>query len=213
METIEILKLTSDTLFKAFMLSKHTNRLKARMIHLVTGIDEELLLHAEYQSVELPVKNKKDKVYRTDIVVKVDKHLLNIEMNADYYPKYKVKNSRYMNVIASESFETGEKYDNRFVIQINIDDFDAYGLDELIYEFRFMEVKHRIVEEETYVSYHINLSKIEDLCYTSDERSELVNILKIFKATNEEELDNLRGEVYMDEAIDEIRRICRDKTS
>ncbi len=211
METIEILKLTSDTLFKAFMLSKHTNRLKARMIHLVTGIDEELLLHAEYQSTELPVKHKKDKVYRTDIVVKVDKHLLNIEMNADYYPEYKVKNSRYMNVIASESFETGEKYDNRFVIQINIDDFDAYGLDELIYEFRFMEVKHRIVEEETYVSYHINLSKIEDLCYTSDERSELVNILKIFKATNEEELDNLRGEVYMDEAIDEIRRICRDK--
>lgn len=211
METIEILKLTSDTLFKAFMLSKHTNRLKARMIHLVTGIDEELLLHAEYQSTELPVKHKKDKVYRTDIVVKVDKHLLNIEMNADYYPEYKVKNSRYMNVIASESFETGEKYDNRFVIQINIDDFDAYGLDELIYEFRFMEVKHRIVEEETYVSYHINLSKIEDLCYTIDERSELVNILKIFKATNEEELDSLRGEVYMDEAIDEIRRICRDK--
>ncbi len=209
-EELKVLELTSDVIFKAFMMSKHTNRLKARMIHLVTGIDEELLLHAEYQSVELPVKNKRDKVYRTDIVVKIDKHILNIEMNADYYPEYKVKNSRYMNVIASESFETGEKYDNRFVIQINIDDFDAYGLDELIYEFRFMEVKHRIIEE-TYVSYHINLSKIEDLCYTNDERNELVNILKIFKATNEEELDSLRGEVYMDEAIDEIRRICRDK--
>ncbi len=211
METIEILKLTSDTLFKAFMMSKHTNRLKARFIHLVTGIDEELLLHAEYQSVELPVRHKKNKVYRTDIVVKVDKHLLNIEMNADYYPEYKVKNSRYMNVIASESFETGEKYDKRFVIQINIDDFDAYGLDELIYEFRFMEVKHHILEDENYASYHINLSKIEDLCYTSDERTELVNILKIFKATSEEELDSLRGEVYMDEAIDEIKRICKDK--
>ncbi len=37
-----------------------------------------------------------------------------------------------------------------------------------------------------------------------------MNILKIFKATNEEELDCLRGEEYMDEAIDEIRRICRE---
>ncbi len=206
---LEILKLTSDVVFKAFMMSKHTNALKARLIHLITGIDEELLLKAEYQSTELPVKHKRNKVYQTDIVVKVENCILNIEMNAAYYPEFKIKNSEYLHVIASELYETGEKYDERYVIQINIDDFDAYGLDELIYEFRLMEVKHHIIEDENYRSYHINLSKIEELCYTNDE-SELVNILRIFKATNEEELDCLRGEEYMDEAIDEIRRICRE---
>lgn len=207
----KLLELTSDTLFKAFMMSEHTNALKARLIHLVTGINEDLLLNAEYQSTELPVKNKNDKVYKTDIVVKVEKHLLNIEMNADYYPEFKIKNSEYIHVIASELFEVGEKYDNRYVVQINIDDFDAYGLNELIYEFRFMEVTHHIIEGQNYASYHINLSKIGNLCYTNDERNELVNILKIFKAESEEELDSLRGEKYMNEAIDEIKRICKDK--
>ena len=210
-EELEILELTSDTIFKTFMMSPNTNTLKARLIHLVTGIDEELLLKAEYQSIELPVKKKKDKVYKTDIVVKVEKHFLNIEMNADYYPTFQIKNSEYIHVIASELFEKGEKYDNRFVIQINIDDFDAYDLDELIYEFRLMEVKYHILEDENYASYHINLSKIKNLCYTNNENKELVNILKLFKVTNEEELDSLRGEEYMDEAIFEIKRICRDK--
>ncbi len=206
---LETLKLTSDVVFKAFMMSKHTTALKARLIHLITGIDEELLLKAEYQSTELPVKHKRDKIYQTDIVVKVDHCILNIEMNAAYYLEFKIKNSEYLHVIASELYETGEKYDERYVIQINIDDFDAYGLGELIYEFRLMEVKHHLIENENYRSYHINLSKIGNSCYTNDE-SELVNILKIFKATNEEELDCLRGEEYMDEAIDEIRRICRE---
>ncbi len=206
---LEILKLTSDVVFKAFMMSKHTNALKARLIHLITGIDENLLLKAEYQSTELPVRNKRDKIYQTDIVVKVDHCILNIEMNAEYYPEFKIKNSEYLHVIASELYETGEKYDHRCVIQINIDDFDAYGLNELIYEFRLMEVRHHIIEDENYRSYHINLSKIENSCYTNNE-NELVNILRIFKATNEEELDCLRGEGYMDEAIDEIRRICRE---
>ncbi len=210
-EEFKLLKLTSDVIFKAFMMSKHTNSLKARFIHLVTGIDETLLLNAEYQSTELPVKHKQDKVYQTDIVVKVEKHLLNIEMNADYYPEFKIKNAEYIHVIASELFETGDKYDNRYVVQINIDDFDAYGLGELIYEFQFMEVRHPIIKDENYTSYHINLSKIGNLCYTNNENEELVNILKLFKVTSEEELDSLRGEAYMNEAIDEIRRICRDQ--
>ena len=210
-EALELLELTSDTTFKAFMMSKNTNALKARMIHLITGIDEELLLKAEYQSIELPVKKKKDKVYKSDIVIKIGNSILNIEMNAGYYPEFQIKNGEYIHVLASELFESGEKYDNRTVIQINLDDFDAYGLNELIYEFRIMEVKYHIIEDENYVSYHINLSKTEEICYTGDENEELVNILKLFKAKNEEELNGLRGEEYMDEAINEIRRICRDK--
>ncbi len=206
----QILELTSDTLFKAFMVSKHTNRLKARMIHLITGIDEELLLKAEYQSIELPAKHDQDKIYKSDVIVKVDKHLLNIEMNTSYYPEYKIKNSEYAHIIASQAFEKGEKYDNRFVCQINLDDFDVYGLDELIYEIRLMEVKYHLIEDKNYALYHINLSKIKNLCYTNDDRKELVNILKIFKTTNIEELDNLRSEDYMDEAINEIKRICQD---
>lgn len=159
----------------------------------------------------MPVKNKRDKLYKTDIIVRVDKHLLSIEMNADYYPEYIIKNNQYVNVVASQFFETGEKFDNRCFIQLNFDDFDAYKQEELIYEFRVMEVKHHIIDRINYVKYHINLSKLKETCYTNDEEKELVNILKVFKTTSEKELESLRGEVYMEEAINEIKRICRDE--
>ncbi len=75
-EQLKILELTSDTLFKAFMISEKTNACKARMIHLITGINEKLLLKANYQSIELPVHHKEGKVYKTDVMVRIDKHLL-----------------------------------------------------------------------------------------------------------------------------------------
>ena len=49
------LKLTSDIVFKSFMMSKNTNNYKARLIHLITGIPESDLKKAIYQSVELPI--------------------------------------------------------------------------------------------------------------------------------------------------------------
>lgn len=110
-------------------------------------------------------------------------------MNADYYPEYKIKNSEYIHVIASELFEIGEKYDSRFVIQINIDNFNAYRLVELICEFQLTEIKHRILEDENYATYHINLSKIRNLFYTNSKRSKLVNILKILDYAKQQGYD------------------------
>ena len=208
-EKLKLLDLTYDVTFKAFMMSPATSGLKARFIHLITGIDENLLQKAKYQSVELPTKHMKDKTYKTDIIVQIDNHILSLEMNAIYYPEVKIKNTQYMHVLASESFERGEKYENRLIIQINIDNYDAYGFHELIYEFRIMEMKHLVLENENYIKYHINLCKLEENCY--NEEKELINILRIFKIRKEEELEKLRGEEYMDEAIDEIKRICRDE--
>ena len=72
----KLLELTSDVVFKAFMISEKTNRYKARLISLITNIPESELLKAKYQSVELPVNNKKDKVYKTDIIVSIKNSIL-----------------------------------------------------------------------------------------------------------------------------------------
>ena len=99
--------ITSDVVFKAFMISENTREYKARLIHLITGIDEEKLKEAEYVSKEYPASNKKDKIYKSDIVVKIEKNILNIEMNASYYNGLFEKNNTYMNKIRSESYERG----------------------------------------------------------------------------------------------------------
>ena len=55
---MKLLELTSDVVFKSFMMSDKTKEYKARLIHLITGIPESELLSATYQSIELPVKKK-----------------------------------------------------------------------------------------------------------------------------------------------------------
>lgn len=81
---MKLLELTSDVVFKSFMMSEKTKEYKARLIHLITGIPESELLNATYQSIELPVKKKQDKVLKTDII------LINliISMNQYYYILY-----------------------------------------------------------------------------------------------------------------------------
>lgn len=210
-EDLKLLRLTSDTLFKAFMMSNYTKKYKARLIYLITGLEEERLLNAAYQSREFAVENKKDKVYKSDIIVNVDKNVLLLEMNQSYYPEIIEKNFKYLNKVSYESYNSGEDYDNRICIQVNFDDYDSYQKKKLIYHFEMMEVNEHFIDQLNYRKYHISLSNLRKKCYTDNASEELINILKIFTVKTLEELESLRGEDYMDEAISEIKRICQDE--
>ena len=197
-----ILELTSDVVFKAFMMSEKTKEYKAKLIHLITGIDEEKLLEAEYVCKEFPANNKKNKVYRSDIVVNVENNILNIEMNKMYYKGLFEKNNTYMNKIRSESFNRGEDYlEIEKVIQINIDNFTHYKGDKIVYKFEMREESTGELECENIESYHIDLEKLREVCYTNSERKELIKILTMFIAKEKSELDSLRSEEYMNDEI------------
>ena len=101
---MQLLELTSDIVFKAFMMSDNTKHYKAKLISLITGIPEINLENATYESNELAVTNKNDKVYKTDIIVKVNRNIISIEMNRDYYEGLFIKNATYVNKLESEQF-------------------------------------------------------------------------------------------------------------
>lgn len=207
-----ILELTSDVVFKAFMMSDKTKGYKAKLIHLITGIDEEKLLEAEYVCKEFPTNNKKGKIYKSDIVVNVENSILNIEMNNTYYKGLFEKNNTYMNKIRSESFNRGENYLKvGKVIQINIDNFSHYKGDKIIYKFEMREQSTGELECENIESYHIDLEKLRRVCYTNSEEKELIKVLTMFIAKEMSELEGLRSEEYMNDAINELERISRDE--
>ena len=209
---IRLLNLTSDVVFKVFMMSENTKGYKARLIHLITGIDEDILLEAEYVSKEYPASNKKDKLYKSDIVVKVEKNILNIEMNGSYYSGLFEKNNTYMNKIRSDSFERGDDYlEVQKVIQINIDNFSHYKGNKIIYKFEMREESTGELECESIESYHIDLENLRKACYTNSEINELEECLKMFIATEESELDSLRSDEIMNDAINELERISMDE--
>ena len=208
-----ILELTSDVVFKAFMLSDNTKEYKAKLLYLITGISYEELLHATYVSKEFPVNNKKDKRYRSDIVVDIDKHILNCEMNGQYYQGLFIKNNRYINKISGDSFDKGEDYlDIEDINQINIDNFTKYKGNKLVYAFSMYEKDTRELEEEGLKSYHIDLDYLRKKCYNKEELNELEEMLMLFIVKS---FDELRGDIYMEpymqEAMQELERISQDE--
>ena len=207
---MRLLELTSDTVFKAFMMSEKTNKYKARLIHLITNIPEDELLHATYTSEELPVNNKKDKIYKTDIIVRVNKHIVNIEMNKDYYEGLIIKNGTYTNKLGSEKYEKGQNYlETEQIIQINIDNFHKYKGNKLIYEFMMREKETGEIETNLLKSYHIDLSYLDNIRY--NESNELERICLLFKENNKEIQTSLRRDNIMDEAYEELERLSSDE--
>ena len=188
------------------MLSPNTINYKARLIHLITGINEEDLKRATYTSQELRVSNKQDKVYKTDIIVTVKNHIISLEMNKDYYKGLNEKNEMYQSKILSDELDQGEDYlDLKGVIQINIDDFHLYKGNKIIHEFMLMEKDTKEIGNEYYKSYHIDLKSVDEIDYN---KNEINKMLMIFKECN---LEKLRGDKIMDEALDELERISSDE--
>ena len=203
---MKVLDLKKDTIFKSFMMSKNTNNYKAKLIHLITGISEIDLKKAVYQSIEHPISNSSDKVYKTDIITTVKNHILSLEMNKKFYEDSLIKNSDYRSKIISESLKSGESYQTqRQVIQINFDNYHIYKGDRIIYEFRMRE-KETLEEEyrNSSISYHVDLENLKR--YNKDD--ELKKLLEIFIS---EDIDKLRGSKEMDEAIEELERLSQDE--
>lgn len=220
---MKTLELTSDVVFKSFMLSDNTKNYKARLISLITSIDEEVLRKAKYTSQELKINNKQDKIFKTDIIAEIKNHMLNIEMNKEYYDGLFQKNTSYYSRIRSEELDSGEDYiDLKKIIQINLDDFHKYNGNKLVYEFKMREKDTENIEDNLLTSYHIDLKILKDKCYNNidtnvfrgdmlmekEKQEELEKLLRIFV---EDDLDKLRGDPIMDEAIDELERISQDK--
>lgn len=214
-ENKTLLELTSDPVFKAFMMSENTKVFKARYISLITGIKEEDLLNAEYTSRELAVNNKQDKTYKSDIIVHIEKTYLNIEMNNEYYKGVLNKNTSYLNKIRGDSYNKGDNYlDIERVIQINIDNYTKYNGNKLLYEFSMREKETGEIEQNNLISYHIDLAYLNDKCYTIDEikkMSELEKMSLIFLEKQEDELNMIRGEKGMEEAINELELLSNDE--
>ena len=207
---MKLLELTSDVVFKSFMMSDKTKEYKARLIHLITGIPESELLSASYQSIELPVKHKKDKVLKTDIIVNVEKSIISLEMNKEYYDGLFVKNGTYLNHIESSQFERGDVYlDYKAIIQINFDNFQKYKGDKLIYEFMMREKETNEIETDLIKSYHINLSYLKNRCY--NKCSEIEKTCILFLEDLEKYKLDIKEDEIMEKAYETLEEISSDE--
>ena len=123
---------------------------------------------------------------RTDIIVKVEGHIINLEMNESYYQSEIIKNEKYRDRLSSNDLESGESYLNaKRIIQINIDNFHKYKGNKLVYEFIMREKDTGELENDLIVSYHIDLKYLENECYNNNE------IEKLFRLFLNKDIENI----------------------
>ena len=213
LEKVKILELTSDIVFKSFVLSEDTKEYTARLISLITKIPEkEILKNAVFNNVELSVKNKSDKRYRTDIIITIVKNIINIEMNREYYDGLFSKNNAYISKLYSDQFDVGDSYTNiSKIIGINIDNFSKFRGNKFVYKFLPMEIETKEIEEENRESYHLDLEYLRNKCYNNDKLSELEKMCQIFIEEDFEHLENLKkGDDVMTKAVNKLEEISKD---
>jgi len=157
------LELTSDIVFKEFMMSEKTKEFKADLLNAITKIPVKELLKAEFSSNELVGNSKDDKVFKTDILVQVkNKNILILEMNKYFYDGIMAKTHQYASRILSSELEKGENYiDIKEVIEISFNDFKVMEHNRLINELAITNISTRKrVSEMNWRGFQIDLKTI-----------------------------------------------------
>lgn len=213
-EKVRILELTSDPIFKAFMMSEDTREYTAKLINLITGIPrDEILKHSIFNNVEIPVRNKKDKRYRTDIIITVLNNIINIEMNREYYDGLLSKNDSYKSRIYGDQFDVGDNYiEAKKIISINIDEFSHFKSKKFLYKFVTMEESTHEVLEDNSETYHLDLEYLRKKWYNKEELIEIEKLCLIFIERDEKKLESLKkGDMVMERAVERLELISQDE--
>ena len=137
---------------------------------MITKIPLEALNNIKVENVEHTKENKKDKKMQSDIIVSINSHIINLEMDREYYEGVLNKNDAYIFKISSNQYNENENYTNiKQVIQISFHNFDYFKQGKEIYKFEYREEDTNITLENNPIKYYIDLSFIRKKCYNKNE--------------------------------------------
>lgn len=196
---------TTDTMFKIVMTS-----CKSYLTFLISEFininESDLVKKIIIQNNELPLSNAKERKKISDFIAKVDKSLINFEMNSEYFDGLLIRNQAYLGKIEGESLNASEDYSNmqRF-LQVNFNDFIHFKSDSPILEFVYTDKVNGEIETENLKKYHISLPKLEKKYYNGDKLSKLEKALLILKLDKIKDLEEISKDDDLMEAVERIK--------
>ena len=206
----EVLPATEDVVFKNLIME--SREFLIIILEHFLGIDKEIIrknMHLE--NTVLPVSNAKEKKKVTDIIVRVENKVVNLEMNASYYKGLINRNIDYILKGKTEANFSGENYDNNYIgIQINFD-LDWQYDDREIIKFVLMDPERGIVLSENLIIYNINLLKFREKYYNNLELSEFERAITLLTLTKREDIEKIsEGVEGLMEAKEEIKKLSNN---
>ena len=198
-----------DPIFKSIVQNPNFRKLLSLIISHVTiyspGYIYENLVFA---NAELPVEKYKERKKITDIIVKVEGTIINIEANKNAKASMVAKNNLYHHKIAYDRYLSGMAMDNSEVFQLNFNVINRFD-DRLFIEFCMKDDTGKFTDEENFKRIHINMVKPLEKYYNNGKEnlSKLEKILVMFQITNKSELRDIsKG----DEELENMAKIIED---
>ncbi len=210
----EIIPAVYDPVFKALLTSEECRDYLADLINIVTKIPKEVIKdNVIIRNSEHMNRKAREKKKTSDLIVDVLNNRINLEMNKDYYEGLFSKNNAYQQKIAAEQFISGEDYiEEKKIIQINFDMFTKFD-ERVIIKFKIMDEERKLVENENYEKYHVNLDKVKRIYYnekkelTKEEKALLLLTMKDIK-----EIEKIvEGDDTMEKAKEKLVDLSEDE--
>ena len=181
----------------------------AAIISELTGIDaDELRRNIEFLYPEVGV-NADVIQSRVDIALQTGKKIINIEVNRSKGSYTNNKNKIYLCQLILGQISSYKDYDKlQPVTQINIDEYDYFNDNKLIYHCMIMETTLHKIADKNLEIFHLNIPKLSQLGYNEISNDRLKRLLYIFACDDEDLLDKLyEGDDLMEKVKEEVKRI------
>ena len=191
-ETERKLNLGNDYLFKALFRSIEAREMVALFLSKITGLDEEILLNADYIGGEIPKKKQKEKAKTSDVIVKItDDCRIILECNSSKNSNLFRKNTSYAFANYIEYSKIGKNTSTSIypdIYLVNIDMFTHFKTKKPISLFTIRNDEGDL-EVDSYKSYHFILDNALNREYNKDE--DLYRIALFLNANAMEDLEKI----------------------
>ena len=198
-----------DPIFKSIVQNPDFRSLLSLIISHVTVYSPSYIYeNLVFANTELPVENYKERKKITDIIVKVEGTIINIEANRSAKASMVAKNNVYHHKIAYDRYLSGMAIDNSEVFQLNFNVINRFD-DRLFIEFSMKDDTGKFTDEENFKRIHINMVKPLEKYYNISKESltKLEKILVMFQITSRKELRDIsKG----DEELENMAKIIED---
>ena len=195
-EKKRVIPATFDPVFKSLLTNENNRDYLEDLISYVTKIPKEIISkNMVVVNNQLPIEKYNNKQLNTDILVEIEKNVINLEMNAQKEIGIFEKNAAYYQKLMVDQYKRSADYRNiKRVIQINFNDFKYFSDEDIIIKFQMTSENGLYIDPIYGEVYHVNLAILKKFWYNEGKKQSLNDFdlkLLMLCASERETLDEL----------------------
>ena len=156
-----------DPVFKSLFQNKNFRKTLSYFLSILTKYSESYIYeNLTFLNTEIPIENYSEKKKITDLIIKIDEDIINIEANRNNNKSTILKNNSYHHKLAYEKNHAGPDLNGGDVLQININSKKRLKNILLSDDYKMRNKNGTSTDEENFKRLHINIEFASQKYYT-----------------------------------------------